>query len=60
MGVSLKDLMGSILTGRAIGAGIGAAENAAKSNEPAAQAQKSEPAPVPEAKEPVLSALDGE
>ena len=60
MGVSLKDLMGSILTGRAIGAGIGAAENAAKSNEPAAQASTSEPAPAPEAKEPVLSALDGE
>lgn len=60
MGISLKDLMGSILTGRAIGAGIGAAENAAKSTEPATQAQKSEPAPVPEAKEPVLSALDGE
>lgn len=60
MGVSLKDLMGGILTGRAIGAGIGAAENAAKSNEPAAQASTSEPAPAPEAKEPVLSALDGE
>ncbi len=60
MGISLKDLMGSILTGRAIGAGIGAAENTAKSNEPAAQASTSEPAPAPEAKEPVLSALDGE
>lgn len=30
MGISLKDLVGSVLTGRAIGAGIGAAENAAK------------------------------
>ncbi len=28
MGISLKDLVGSVLTGRAIGAGIGAAENA--------------------------------
>lgn len=30
MGISLKDLIGSVLTGRAIGAGIGAAENAEK------------------------------
>lgn len=30
MGISLKDLVGSVLTGRAIGAGIGAAENAEK------------------------------
>lgn len=32
MGISLKDLVGSVLTGRAIGAGIGAAENAAKAD----------------------------
>ncbi|MGN0665937.1 MAG: flotillin family protein [Huintestinicola sp.] len=32
MGISLKDLVSSVLTGRAIGAGIGAAENAAKSD----------------------------
>ncbi len=30
MGISLKDLVGGVLTGRAIGAGIGAAENAEK------------------------------
>lgn len=32
MGISLKDLVGSVLTGRAIGAGIGATENAAKAD----------------------------
>ncbi len=32
MGISLKDLVGSVLTGRAIGAGISASENAAKVN----------------------------
>lgn len=33
MGISLKDLVSSVLTGRAIGAGIGAAENAAEKSE---------------------------
>ncbi|MGN1137406.1 MAG: flotillin family protein [Oscillospiraceae bacterium] len=32
MGISLKDLVGSVLTGRAIGAGLGAAENAKASS----------------------------
>ncbi|MGN1136145.1 MAG: flotillin family protein [Oscillospiraceae bacterium] len=49
MGISLKDLVGSVLTGRAIGAGIGAAENAAKAD--ARESTTAEPI-VPEIKAP--------
>lgn len=49
MGISLKDLVGSVLTGRAIGAGIGAAENAAKAD--ARESIAAEPI-IPEIKAP--------
>ena len=54
MGISLKDLMGSLLTGRAIGAGIGASVASA-------QTAETEKAPEPEEKaelkkEPVTAA----
>ncbi|MGN0602585.1 MAG: flotillin family protein [Oscillospiraceae bacterium] len=49
MGISLKDLVGSVLTGRAIGAGIVAAENAAKAD--ARESTAAEPI-IPEIKAP--------
>ena len=54
MGISLKDLVGSVLTGRAIGAGIGAAENAAKAD--TRESTSAEPI-IPEIKAPKQSEI---
>lgn len=57
MGISLKDLVGSVLTGRAIGAGIGAAENAAKAD--ARESTAAEPI-IPEINAPKQNEIPNE